>query len=103
DRSVHTRIIQTILGHGFRGDYYTRFVPSESPACPCGAAPIQIRDHILADCPLFERGRHHLRVASPSISTPVILGTKSGLQALAKFIGTSNAFAKSASEPNKQA
>ncbi|KAI5895949.1 uncharacterized protein SCHCODRAFT_01092387, partial [Schizophyllum commune H4-8] len=93
-------IIQTILCHGFCGD--ARFVPFESPACPCGEAPIQTRDHILADCPLFERGRHHLRAVSPSISTPVALATKSVLQALANIIGTSNAFAKSAPEPNNK-
>ncbi|TRM55328.1 hypothetical protein BD626DRAFT_470173 [Schizophyllum amplum] len=82
----------------FRGDYYARFVPSESPACPCGDAAIQTRDHILAECHLYERGRHHLRSVSPSISTPIILGTHSGLNALAKFISASKAFAKAAPE-----
>ncbi|KAL1746729.1 hypothetical protein HDZ31DRAFT_6796, partial [Schizophyllum fasciatum] len=93
-RHVHTRIIQTILGHGFRGDYYARFVPTESPTCPCGNAPIQTRDHVLAECSLYEHGRHHLRGAAPTLSTPTILGTRAGLDALAKFISTTNAFAK---------
>ncbi|KAI4294017.1 hypothetical protein GGG16DRAFT_37415, partial [Schizophyllum commune] len=94
ERHIQTRIIQTILGHGFRGDYYARFVPSESPACPCGTAPIQTRDHILSECPLYEHGRHHLRAVSPSLSTPIILGTHAGLKALSLFISTTNAFAK---------
>ncbi|VDB97961.1 unnamed protein product, partial [Peniophora sp. CBMAI 1063] len=98
-RDVHTRIIQTITGHGFRGDYYARFVPTEVTACPCGEAPVQTREHILADCPLYERGRHFLRAVSPNISSAILLGTRSGLEALAKFIATSRAFAKSPPEP----
>lgn len=99
ERHIQTRIIQTMLGHGFRGDYYARFVPSESPACPCGTAPIQTRDHILSECPLYEHGRHHLRAVSPSLSTPIILGTHAGLKALSLFISTTNAFAKATPEP----
>ncbi|KAF8623926.1 hypothetical protein AX17_007254 [Amanita inopinata Kibby_2008] len=53
-RHIHTRIIQVILGHGFFGQYYSRFVPSEDPACHCGTANIQTRDHILTECPTFE-------------------------------------------------
>jgi ribonuclease HI len=93
-RSVHTRIIQTITGHGFRGDYYARFVPSESTACPCGEEPMQTRDHILAECSLFEPYRHHLRAVSRALDTPFILGTTTGLEALSRFIHTSQAFAK---------
>jgi hypothetical protein len=93
-RSVHTRIIQTITGHGFHGDYYARFVPSESTSCPCGTEPIQTRDHILAECPLFEPYRHHLRSASRALDTPFILGTTTGLEALSRFISASQAFAK---------
>ncbi|KIJ65523.1 hypothetical protein HYDPIDRAFT_58992, partial [Hydnomerulius pinastri MD-312] len=80
-------------GHGFRGDYYARFVPSESTECQCGH-PLQTREHILSDCPLFEPHRHHLRSVSHSISPPFILGTKAGLKALNKFIQASRAFAK---------
>jgi hypothetical protein len=93
-RSVHTRIIQTITGHGFRGDYYARFVPSESTACPCGEEPMQTRDHILAECPLHEPHRHLLRDASRALDTPFLLGTTSGLEALSRFINASQAFSK---------
>jgi hypothetical protein len=55
---------------------------------------MQTREHILADCPIFEPYRHHLRAASRGIDIPFILGTTSGLEALARFIETSQAFAK---------
>ncbi|KAI5823316.1 hypothetical protein K523DRAFT_193010, partial [Schizophyllum commune Tattone D] len=84
--------LQTILGHGFRGDYYARFKPLGSP--PCGNAPVQTRDHILAECLLYEHDRFHLRAESPSLSARVTLGTHVGLNALALFISTTNAFAK---------
>jgi hypothetical protein len=34
-RATHSRLIQALVGHGFFGEYYLRFVPSEDPACPC--------------------------------------------------------------------
>jgi hypothetical protein len=94
---VHSRIIQTITGHGFRGDYYARFVPSESTACPCGEEPMQTREHILIECRLFEPYRHILRDVSRALDTPFLLGTTSGLEALSRFISASQAFAKAPS------
>ena len=93
-RDIHTTIVQTVTGHGFRGDYYQRFHIPEPVECPCGEAPIQSRDHILKECQLYEDGRHHLRRVSPTISTDIILGTLSGLQALSKFISKTGAFTK---------
>ncbi|KIJ57827.1 hypothetical protein HYDPIDRAFT_61421, partial [Hydnomerulius pinastri MD-312] len=87
-------------GHGFRGDYYARFVPSESTECQCGH-PLQTREHILSDCPLFEPYRHHLRAVSHSISPPFILGTKAGLTALTKFTQSSRAFAKATAQRDR--
>ncbi|KAJ8588982.1 hypothetical protein M405DRAFT_707605, partial [Rhizopogon salebrosus TDB-379] len=92
-RAVHSRIIQTILGHSFCGEYYARFVPSEPTSCPCGD-PHQTRAHILTDCPLYDPYRHHLRAASPTLSLPILLSTKSGLEAIAKFFSESHAFSK---------
>lgn len=92
-RATHSRIIQTLLGHFFCGEYYARFVPTESVSCPCGH-PHQTRAHILTECPNFDAYRHHLRAASRTLSLPVILGTKSGLEALAKFVAESHAFSK---------
>ncbi|KAH7909781.1 hypothetical protein BJ138DRAFT_1010135, partial [Hygrophoropsis aurantiaca] len=72
---------------------YARFVPSERTECQCGYS-IQTRDHILSDCPILEPHHHHLRAVSRNISTPFILGTQAGLNALTRFIKASRAFAK---------
>ena len=93
-RHVHTRIIQTITGHGFIGEYYSRFLPDIPAECPCETTDTQTRSHILTDCPLLEEHRHLLREASQDLSPAVILGTHKGLEALAKFITASNAFGK---------
>lgn len=93
-RHIHTRIIQAILGHAFIGEYYERFVPTENASCPCGEAPTQTRLHIIADCPRLDNSRNILREISPTCSPSIILGTESGLRALAKFISTTDAFAK---------
>jgi len=92
-RATHSRIIQTLLGHFFCGEYYARFVPTESVSCPCGH-PQQTRAHVLTECPIYDAYRHHLHTVSHTLSIPVILGTKSGLQALAKFVNESHAFSK---------
>ena len=47
-RATHSRIIQTLLGHFFCGEYYTCFVPTESVSCPCGD-PQQAHAHILTE------------------------------------------------------
>ena len=101
NREAHARLIQAITGHGFFGEYYARFVPSQSTACPCGEAPIQTREHVIVECSLFEEQRHYLRAASRALSIPHILGTADGLQALSKFIINSRAFAKATTEPHQ--
>jgi hypothetical protein len=93
-RHVHTRIIQTITGHGFLGAYYDRFLPDLPTTCPCSSTDIQSRLHILAECPLYEEHRHLLQAASQDLSLPIILGTHKGLEALAEFIAASDAFRK---------
>jgi hypothetical protein len=84
-----------LLGHGFFGEYYSRHVPSEDVSCPCGFW-LQTRGHLLADCPLFEQHRHHLRKASASCDENIILGTAKGRAALMLFLRDSDAFKKSA-------
>ncbi|KAF8638467.1 hypothetical protein AX17_002178 [Amanita inopinata Kibby_2008] len=92
---IHTHIIQVILGHGFFSQYYNWFVPSEDPACHCGTANIQTRDHILIECPDFELFHHILHKNNANISPYFILGTKSGLTALTNFLAKLNTFSKS--------
>jgi len=93
-RHVQTHIIQTMIGHGFFGDYYCRMALTESMACPCAHAPIQTRDHVLADCALHKRHRHLLRDVSRNVNTVFILATYKGRIALAKFFKNIQAFAK---------
>lgn len=60
----------------------------------CDRAPLQIRDHVLADCALLERHRHLLRDVSRNVDTAFILATYKGRIALAKFFEKPRAFAK---------
>jgi hypothetical protein len=97
-RAVSSRITQVITGHAFSGEYYRRFVPSESVACPCGKN-LQTREHILRECPLHEHARHHLRKVSGTLSLPVLLGSPKGLAAVASFLNSSAAFVKTSTRP----
>jgi ribonuclease HI len=93
-RHVHTRVVQTILGHGFTGEFYQRFLPNLPSECPCGTVMTQTRSHILAECPEHEEHRDILASATQDLSIPILLGTLKGLAALARFIAASNAFRK---------
>ncbi|TFY57753.1 hypothetical protein EVJ58_g6828 [Rhodofomes roseus] len=92
-REVFGRVFQCRTGHGFTGEYYRSFVPSETANCPCGE-PYQTRRHILQECVQYEPHRHILRDISPSIDLPTILGTTEGITALASFLETSGAMTK---------
>jgi ribonuclease HI len=92
-QATHSCVIQTLLSHFFCGEYYARFIPTEPVSCLCGE-PQQTRAHILTECPVYEAYRYHLRAISPTLTLLVILGTKSGLEALAKFVSESHAFSK---------
>ncbi|KJA25422.1 hypothetical protein HYPSUDRAFT_199940, partial [Hypholoma sublateritium FD-334 SS-4] len=48
--SLVSRMTRAILGHAPIGEYYSRFLPDEDPACPCGEAALETRDHILNHC-----------------------------------------------------
>ena len=45
---------------------------------------------------IYNAHRHHLRAVSRTLSLPIILGTKPGLEALPKFVNESHAFSKDA-------
>jgi ribonuclease HI len=100
-RDVQSRVIQVITGHGHIGDYYARFVPAEPTSCPCGE-PIQTREHILADCELYNAQRHTLHKACPSLTSATILSTRKGLNALVHFLKASDAFKKAKAELQSQ-
>jgi len=93
-REVFGRLTQCRTGHGYFGEYYGRFVPSESTSCPNCDEIIQTREHIIRECPRYDRYRHVLQKVSPTVLLPEILGTKEGIRALAKFLEKSGAFTK---------
>lgn len=93
DRELYGRVLQCRAGHGFLGEYYKDFVPSENIDCPC-REPVQTRPHVSLDCPLCEEHRHILRDAPEDISLAEILGSPKGIDALARFLRKSGAFTK---------
>ncbi|KJA13170.1 hypothetical protein HYPSUDRAFT_1080581, partial [Hypholoma sublateritium FD-334 SS-4] len=48
--SLVSRMTRAILGHAPIGEYYSRFLPDEDSACPCGEVAFETRDHILNHC-----------------------------------------------------
>ena len=62
----------TITGHGFRDDYYARFIPTEPATCPSGEAPDRTRQHILAEYPLYRCCKHCLCAVSSDIFSATI-------------------------------
>jgi hypothetical protein len=45
-REVFGRLLQCRTGHGYTGEFYSRFVPDENVDCLCGE-PLQTREHII--------------------------------------------------------
>lgn len=94
NRRVYGLVTQCRTGHAFTGEYYSRFVPTEDVACPCGTH-LQTRKHILLECPRYEDARNatllHISV-SPTVND--ILGTQDGIRALSRFIAKTGAFTK---------
>jgi len=93
-RALHSRLIQVILGHGFFGEYYQRFVPTETCVCPCASDCVQTLRHVLLDCPLHNEGRMSLRKASKLLILQDLFGSSSGLDAVVDFLYKSSAFRK---------
>jgi hypothetical protein len=84
---------QCRTGHAFTGEYYERFNIPEETACPCGEAR-QTRRHVLLDCPLYEEHRDVFDNAEIEHEEEAILGTDTGLAALAEFLKRNGAFTK---------
>jgi hypothetical protein len=75
--------------HAFTGGYNARHHPRapDPHGCQCGQAPLQTVEHIITSCPLFDRVRKRLlHPVTPTLSTPIIFGTKVGGKALTLFI-----------------
>ncbi|PCH37333.1 hypothetical protein WOLCODRAFT_83875 [Wolfiporia cocos MD-104 SS10] len=90
---------QCIMGHGFFGEYYQCFVPTETPQCACNDHIIQTRQHLLLSCPLYEHPRHHLMKVSPHLDQCLLFQSKHGWQAILHFLCDSRAFLKANATP----
>jgi hypothetical protein len=99
DRAGACRAFQAVLGHAMTGEYYDRFVPSESPRCRCGL-PFESNLHALLYCPASETSRRAAFAKfkiNPSRQTHEgVLGTTAGLRAIARL---RPAFSKSERPP----
>ena len=94
-RELFGRLTQTLTGHGYTGEYYRRFVPSETAWCRCTDTEIQhvleTREHVLHEC---DRYAHH-RPLLENRPTSLLFGSKSGITSLILFMRKSGAFTKS--------
>ena len=86
-------VTQARTGHGHFGEYYLTHNIQEPPECPCGAE-LQTRDHILFECEIHEEHGHLIDEGAPDHKLATILGTKKGIDALAKFVRGCKAFQK---------
>ncbi|KAL1740942.1 RnaseH domain, transposon factor [Schizophyllum fasciatum] len=93
-KHVFGRVVQTHTGHGYTGEFYNAFLRDVNSNCPCGEL-LQTRQHILAECPIFEGHHHLLREASNGLSLPILMGTKKGIAALTEFVAASGTFTRS--------
>jgi hypothetical protein len=88
-RPVFCTAIRLLTEHAFTGEYNARHRPRAPDLhdCLCGLVDIQTPSHVIFDCPRFRDARERiLRQASPTLSPNIIFGTKSGGEALSKFI-----------------
>ncbi|KAF8067880.1 hypothetical protein FPV67DRAFT_1395201, partial [Lyophyllum atratum] len=92
-REVFSRLTQSRTRHAFIGEYYAKFVPTESVECPCGEE-FQSREHVITQCPRYEEYRDILTDKFPELSLPDLLGTREGLEVYIKFLTKSGAFTK---------
>jgi hypothetical protein len=92
------RLTQTLTGHGYTGDYYRRFVPSETAWCRRTDTEIQhilkTRDHILLMA-LHKCDRYaHQRPLLENRPTSLLFSSRSGVLSLVLFMRKSGAFTK---------
>lgn len=102
NRELFGRLVQTRTGHGAFGEYYRRFHIEETQSCPCGET-LQTREHIITECNRYDDERKILEKVSEGVTLRDVLGTKEGVEALAKFLDKSGAFTKTGRPRKKTA
>ncbi|KAI6002498.1 hypothetical protein EDC04DRAFT_2580993, partial [Pisolithus marmoratus] len=83
-------LIQCHTGHAFLGEYYSTFIPTEDPSCPCGK-PMQTREHVIISCPMFESNQNILHTVSEDLIISNLLGMEKGIKALVELLNVTNA------------
>ena len=91
-------VTQARSGHGHFGEYYITHNIQEPAECPCGAET-QTYDHILFKCKIHEEHGYLIDEGAPDHKLMMILRTKKGINALAKFIRGNKAFQKQKAWP----
>ena len=99
-RELFGRLTQTLTGHGYTGEFYTKFhIADASPWCLCstsvGAPVFHSRRHVLSQCPRHSQFRSILKDAlrDPDLDMRM-LGDPSSLKSLLHFMHVSGAFTK---------
>jgi hypothetical protein len=94
---VFGRLTQIRTMHGYNPSYFHRFNIPHDPVCSCNhqIPPVpatRFRDHILHSCESYKEHRKILTEVHRDHSPTVLLGSKKGLLAMAKFLKVSGAF-----------
>ena len=88
------RLTQTLTSHGYTGEFYQQFGPSETAWCRRTAPEIQhdleSREHTLHKCDHYAYHRPILK----NQPTSALFGSKSGIENLIEFLHKSSAFTK---------
>jgi hypothetical protein len=101
NREAFGRLLQCRTGHTYTGEFRQSFLPlSPDPnSCPCDNEILKTRNHILRECPRYNRHHRILVKASRALALSVLLGTKDGIEALAEFLIKSGAFSRTGTPP----
>ena len=86
-------VTQAQMGHGYFGKYYKIHNIREPFDCPC-STELQTRKHILFKCKIHKVHWNIVDEGAPDHKLVTILSTKTGMDALAKFVRGSKAFQK---------
>ena len=71
DCELFRRVTQTLSGHGYTGEYYSRMKLDASPWCLCSATPgapvLHMHYHVLQECSRHASSHHYLLAHNPDL------------------------------------
>ena len=103
NRKLFGWVTQTLSGHGYMGEYYSRMKLDVSPWCLCSANPgapvFHTCYHVLQECSRHASSRHYLLTHNPDLHDAswdlALLGElKTRLSSLISFMSDSSTFTK---------